>query len=618
MENPGEQFLHKKDPKLHTSFPIEHETKRKKARGEEVSQKPADKISDWLEVIKRTHTGHREDPEAMERIRNYYHKEYVIKPEDIPESYYENQKRLAREQGHGDIEITEENRQQLSEVAVRDQETTLDNWTDYFTSPDSDSYPMWAKYWAFTSMLKLSTFDKEKHAFSKRDKGTVAPFPDLNREALAYAVDAVVKKANNEKIQVVENNPELKQLLDGANFGKLYAYAIEKVTPTEKNELENTQGKWVKYKQGTDHLPLAESLQGHGTNWCTAGESTAQAQLQGGDFYVYYSLDQKGKPTIPRAAIRMQGNNIAEVRGIAGKDQNMDSYIAPVVAEKLKEFPDGRQYEKKSADMKFLTEIENKTLRLRSGQTNQELTKDELMFLYEIDSKIEGFGYQNDPRIEEIRAKRNLQEDLPILFDCEPNQIAFKKEDLTPDTVAYIGSWTPAVLNLIPETVKYIYESFPDKKVFLKTIETDPNITSPKKAEQVILAGGSKISNYAKEILLKTPFSKENKEYNLVSFSVESLGFLNGATTEQIYKKAREFGLELCPTEVGPLLRLNYPDQPNGEYLFVAMETIKTSDGSSRVFGVIRVGGERWLDARWGDPGYRWYGGGRFVFLRRK
>ena len=184
MKHFGEQFLHKKDSKLHTEKPVELEMERKKIREEEVSQKPAEKISDWLKVIERTHLGHREEPEVIERIKSHYFKENVIKPEDIPESYFENQKRLAREQGHGDIEISDELRKQSTEVIITDQKSTLNNWVDYFISPDSDSYPMWAKYWAFTNMLKLSTFDKEKHTFSKRDKGTVAPFPDLNREQM--------------------------------------------------------------------------------------------------------------------------------------------------------------------------------------------------------------------------------------------------------------------------------------------------------------------------------------------------------------------------------------------------------------------------------------------------
>jgi len=421
-KNFGEQFLHEKDPRLHTTKPVEHEMEKKEKAGKEVSQKPAEKIADWLEVIKKTHIGHRDDPRVLERIKDYYHKEHVIKEKDIPESYFENQKRLAREQGHGDIEITDEMKTQLSEVIVSDQESTLDNWVDYFSSSDADSYPMWSKYWAFNGMLKISSFDKEKHAFAKRDKDTVAPFPDLNREALAYAVDSIVKKANKEKIPATDNNPELKKLLDGANFGKLYAYAIEKVTPTEENELLNTKGEWITYPKNSDHMPLVESLQGHGTGWCTAGELTAKTQLKAGDFHVYYSHDKDGQPTIPRVAIRMQENNIAEVRGIA-PEQNLDPYIGDVVNKKLAEFPDGKEYQKKSADMKRVTEIDKK------NNAKEELTKDDLRFLYQLDSKIEGFGYHEDPRIKEIIAKRDIKSDVSSVTGYPKEQISTTEEE---------------------------------------------------------------------------------------------------------------------------------------------------------------------------------------------
>lgn len=61
---------------------------------------------------------------------------------------------------------------------------------------------------------------------------------------------------------------------------------------------------------------------------------TAQTQLQGGDFYVYYSKNTDGADVIPRVAIRMEEDKIAEVRGIAPK-QNVDPYIAPVIEEKI-------------------------------------------------------------------------------------------------------------------------------------------------------------------------------------------------------------------------------------------------------------------------------------------
>lgn len=109
----------------------------------------------------------------------------------------------------------------------------------------------------------------------------------------------------------------------------------------------------------------------------------------------------------------------------------------PALEEKLKEFgTEGETYKKKSADMKLLTEIENKI------KAKQPLAKDELIFLYEINSPIEGFGYEKDPRIDEIKKTRNSKEDAPIVFECRPEQIAWKPENVDENTKAYIGELT--------------------------------------------------------------------------------------------------------------------------------------------------------------------------------
>lgn len=352
MENP--EFLKEKYG-LHKSEEVEHAAERTRIRtGEKVPQDPAERIQNYLDRFSEILD--REDPDKRERgleaLKTVLHNTFVIKPEDIPEGYYENQRRIAREQGHGDVEITEDQREQLAEVIVADQESSLDKWLDYLSSPDA-TYPDWLKYYAVRSVVSLGEFDKEKKQFTKRSKGTTKPFPDLNREALAYVFDAIEKKHRKETPDLealeAEDKQKFEQLLVGENFGKLYAWAIEKVTPESQDALANTEGKWVKYDKGSDHMPLVESLQGHGTGWCTAGESTAQTQLAGGDFYVYYSNDQAGRPTIPRVAIRMADDRIAEVRGIA-PEQNMDPYIGGVVqGRETPRIPGWRQLREKDA-----------------------------------------------------------------------------------------------------------------------------------------------------------------------------------------------------------------------------------------------------------------------------
>ena len=131
---------------------------------------------------------------------------------------------------------------------------------------------------------------------------------------------------------------------------------------------------------------------------------------------------------------------------------------------------------------------------------------------------------------------------------------------------------------------------------------------------------GFSIGNYANDILGKPTFTAaaEEIELDLVVASVAELGFKNGATREQIYARAKELGLDLCPAEVGPQLRLQYKDQPNGEWLIVAMEPIAGSVGGLRLFHVERSDSDLWLDSCYGRPGNVWHSDDRFVFSRRK
>jgi hypothetical protein len=655
MENPN--FL-KQKYNLHNTPEADSAAKRTKKRtGEKVSQKPGEKIQNYLdrfnEIIER------KDPDKKERgigaLKRILHNKFVLKEDEIPQTYYNLQGEIAVEEGRtqelidSGVEIENKKtknkkgeeieekefifpnkiKKELSEVIIADQESTMDNWIDYLSSDDAQ-YPDWLKYYAFRNMLNLGKYDKERKKFpprelpdrsdkpKKKENLTTAPFPDLNREALAYVLDAIEKKHKKEGInlefQDEEEKNNFQKILQGENFAKLYAWAIEKVTPASQEVLETVKGKWIKYDQGTDHMPLVNSLQGHGTGWCTAGESTARTQLQGGDFYVFYSEDENNNPIIPRAAIRMEGQSkIAEVRGIA-HEQNLDAHITDTVKEKVSEFgEEGKKYEKKSKDMKHLTEIENKT------KNNQELTKDNLIFLYEIDDPIEGFGYQRDLRIEEIRKIRDTEKDASIVFECDSNQIAKNISEINENTEAYIGEWDPSIYQEIRKypNIKHLYESFPDKKIFKMNLETDPSINSPQTALEALEGENIYLTNWAKDILKETKFSKEkqNQNHELVRFTVKELGFPNGATTKEIYDKLEELGLDLCPTETGPQLRLKYPGK---EWMLIAMEPIAGSGGDPRVFNLREASGRLGLDASDAGPGDWWSPGYRFVFRPRK
>jgi len=129
-----------------------------------------------------------------------------------------------------------------------------------------------------------------------------------------------------------------------------------------------------------------------------------------------------------------------------------------------------------------------------------------------------------------------------------------------------------------------------------------------------------RIGDWANDILGKSSFvpSVKETEVDLVNISVAELGFKNGATRDKIYDRALELGLELCPAEVGPQLRLQYKNQPKGEWLRVAMDPIADSLGLLDVFFVYHHSGDLWLNAYSGNPVSFWQDDSRWVFVLRK
>ena len=106
------------------------------------------------------------------------------------------------------------------------------------------------------------------------------------------------------------------------------------------------------------------------------------------------------------------------------------------------------------------------------------------------------------------------------------------------------------------------------------------------------------------------------QEIELKIVSVKELGFSEPTQYKDIVNKAKEKGLELCLAEVGPQLRLQYLDQPLGEWLSVAMEAIRDSDGDLYVFRVGHGGDGLWLYSDDGEPDGLWDPGYRFVFRK--
>ena len=387
-----------------------------------VSDKKRERLLKYFERLEELHNkvSETKSVNGEKLLKSFYYDLYVIKPENIPDAYFQNQVRLARERGYGNIELTEEDKRRMTEEVIDDQRKSLDKWIEYFLyDEESKSYGMWEKYWVFQGLQSLGKYDKETGKFSKRDKSTVYPFPPVEREYIFTTL-----KLMEDFLKDKKSEEDIKQALSTGNFKLLYEYVIKQNFLKGEHQSNSTDGKWIKYEQGSDYNILRDSLQGYYTGWCTAaGENFAKSQLAGGDFYVYYSLDKNGEAKVPRIAIRMDGKDkIGEIRGIAD-NQNMEPEMMSILEEKLKEFPDKDKYLKKEHDMKLLTLIDKKV------NNNIELNVDELKFLYEIDSKITGFGYRKDPRIEEIKRKRNERRDYSLIYNVKEEEVALSQKE---------------------------------------------------------------------------------------------------------------------------------------------------------------------------------------------
>lgn len=150
-----------------------------------------------------------------------------------------------------------------------------------------------------------------------------------------------------------------------------------------------------------------------------------------------------------------------------------------------------------------------------------------------------------------------------------------------------------------------------------KTIRLGVHKT-PTEYETALEAASFRIGNYARQILKEISVSQTEVELELVAVTPASLG-LENPNYQEICDRAIQLGLERCPAEVGPALRLAYQDQPQGEgeWLRLAMEPVTDSVGSLGVFRIAHDDFEQWLDTYWFYPRLTWRGDViRFLFVR--
>ena len=346
----------------------------------------------------------------------------LLEEEDITEATWESVRQELRDAGHGYIELTDSSKHEYYEKWRELQRKSLEKWARYLGDEHSP-YPIWFKIYAWDGMTKMGHFDLKTSQFQNRNKTTIAPYPEPNPEILAKVFEIVSHYFGDSKKEIYTEegtrNIPLEKIVQTGNFSKIYSAVI---TPPEKTE--DVHGEWVEYGLGDeDDIALAAQ----GTGWCVASSAVGGHYLRYGTYgqnnnnrhnkerdannhskFILFRLVDPETGVLARdacASIRLDPNGkVAEISGLQ-EWQSLDDSLVPIVEEKVRSLPGGEKFLEAFADKKMLIILDHKM------QNGEDLTKEELIFLYELERPIKALStyYDTDPRIEELKGEYDIE-----------------------------------------------------------------------------------------------------------------------------------------------------------------------------------------------------------------
>jgi hypothetical protein len=140
------------------------------------------------------------------------------------------------------------------------------------------------------------------------------------------------------------------------------------------------------------------------------------------------------------------------------------------------------------------------------------------------------------------------------------------------------------------------------------------------------------LNEYAEKLFASELFTTSERRQSLttIELTVGELGFLQGAAIAEIHRRAGALGLGLCPLELGPWMRLQYRDQPEGYWekpvvrnqappgsITIASAPLTTDDDFPKGFYLRRIEGALWLRGYCCDNLQVWNADDHFVFVKR-
>ncbi len=123
-----------------------------------------------------------------------------------------------------------------------------------------------------------------------------------------------------------------------------------------------------------------------------------------------------------------------------------------------------------------------------------------------------------------------------------------------------------------------------------------------------LIAENIHLNEYAMVLWKSDAFVVSPKEEvaEIVELSVQDLEFTDGATFEEIFCRIKQLGLDFCPLEIGPYLRLSYMDQeeevetgknkaPKGSITIFSKIEKPEDEEFPKGFYIRKIDGKLWL-----------------------
>jgi hypothetical protein len=172
-------------------------------------------------------------------------------------------------------------------------------------------------------------------------------------------------------------------------------------------------------------------------------------------------------------------------------------------------------------------------------------------------------------------------------------------------------------------------KAYPDCPVVTRTVEvgglTKLQLIQELQHQSILM------NESAERLFADDNFTTSDRKYILrtIELTVRDLCFPDGATLGEIFKRANELGLELCPLELGPHLRLAYLDQPEGSLgnplrrhqapfgsITIASQILTEDHDFPKGFYLRRINGVLWLRGYRADHLHVWNPEDHFIFCQ--